>query len=37
MRKMIWKIDGSVILKRIKEMEINYLNGIEMLDRSQFH
>lgn len=34
---MIWKIDRSVILKKIKEMEINYLNGIEMLDRSQFH
>ena len=37
MRKMIWKIDRSVIIKKIKEMEINYLNGIEMLDRSQFH
>ena len=34
---MIWKIDRSVIIKKIKEMEINYLNGIEMLDRSQFH
>ena len=34
---MIWKIDRSVILKKIKEIEINYLNCIKMFDRSQFH
>ena len=38
-RTMISQIDRVVILKKIKwmEMEIKYLNGIKMLDRSQFH
>ena len=38
-RTMISQIDRLVILKKIKgmEVEIKYLNGIKMLDRSQFH